>query len=183
MINYQNGKNFATIGFGLSLLAVMANVAIDLFGYIMGGLGSFVVDLWKIVSIVSFLAICLTAGGFGIMWLSKHEMLDLAAAGLLGINLLYGLFYDRMYSFCPYFILNLISCALSAALYLVLALRVKDKNKMLFLLLGCAVLFRIAVTAYNMFMPGLLPYMFVYLVVSAGNIVCAGLCVLATRQD
>ena len=183
MINYQNGKRLVTAGFALSLVIVILNVALNFFGYIiMGGIGGFFANISSIISIASLLSICITAGGFGIMWLSNREILDLAAAAFIVLNAVCSLFVVRFLGF-NYAISNLIAGALSAALYFVLAIRIKDKNRMLFLLLGCAVLFRIVITMYSAFMPSVLPYMIVYLVASVGNIVCAGLCFLVSRQD
>ena len=119
------------------------------------------------------------------MWLSNREILDLAAAAFIVLNAVCSLLVVRFLGF-NYAISDLIAGALSAALYFVLAIRIKDKNRMLFLLLGCAVLFRIVITmyyAYSAFVSSVLPYMIVDLVASAGNIVCAGLCFLASRQD
>lgn len=183
MFNYENGKRLVTAGFAFSLVIVIINVAVNLFGYIiMGGIGGFFANLLSIISIVSLLSVCITAGGFGIMWLINREILDFAAAALLGLNAFCSLFLVRVLG-VNYALSNLVTGALSATLYLVLAIRIKDKNRMLFLLLGCAVLFRIVITFYSAFVPSLLPYVFVSLVASAGNIVCAGLCFLASRQD
>ena len=183
MINYQNGKNIATAGFALSLLTVVANVLFTFGRYILGGF--YLTWLYRVSSItnwVSILAICITAGGFGIMWLSEHEMLDFAAAGWLGIRLVYSLFFaDFLATRFPLVIYYCVSYAVPAVLYLILALRVKDKNQGLFLLLGCAVLFEIAMAAYYMFVPGLLPWRLVFLVSGAGSIVCTGLCLLSVR--
>lgn len=183
MFNYQNGKRLVTVGFALSLAIVILNVALNFFGHIiMGGIGGFFATISSIISMVSLLSVCITAGGYGIMWLSNREILDFAAAALLVLNAFGSLLFVRFLDF-NYGISNLITGALSAALYLVLAIRVKDKNRMLFLLLGCAILFRIVITMYYAFLPSVLPYVLVYLVASAGNIVCAGLCFLASRQD
>ena len=183
MFNYQNGKRLVTAGFALSLAIVILNVALNFFGYIiMGGIGGFFATILSFISMVSLLSVCITAGGYGIMWLSNREILDFAAAALLVLNAFGSLLFVRFLGF-NYGISNLVTGALSAALYLVLAIRVKDKNRMLFLLLGCAILFRIVITMYYAFSPSVLPYVLVYLVASAGNIVCAGLCFLASRQD
>ncbi len=182
MINYQNGKKLVTVGFAFSLIIVLLNVAITFFGnIIMGGIGGYLSSILDIISIFSFLSVCLTAGGFGIMWLSSREMLDLAPAALLALSAVAGFFLTRILGF-NYAFSNLITGALSAALYLVLAIRVKDKNRMLFLLFGCAVLFRVIITLFYIFMPGI-PSFIVYLIAGAGNIVCAALCFLASRLD
>lgn len=183
MVNYQNGKRLVTAGFALSLAIVILKVALNFFGYIiMGGIGGFFATNLSIISMVSLLSVCITAGGYGIMWLSNREILDFASAALLVLNAFGRLLFVRFLDF-NYGISNLITGALSAALYLVLAIRVKDKNKMLFLLFGCAILFRIVITMHYAFLASVLSYVLIYLVASTGNIVCAGLCFLASRQD
>lgn len=183
MFNYENGKRLVTAGFAFSLVIVIINVAVSLFGYIiMGGIGPAFANILNILRIVSAISVCITVGGYGIMWLCNRGLLDLVLAGLLVLDMLGSAFLIRFLGF-HFSVSNFLLGLLSAAFYLVLAIRIKDKNRMLFLLLGCAVLFRVATTLYDFYIPRLLPYVLVYMVAGAGNIVCAGLCFLASKQD
>ncbi len=183
MINYENGKKLVTAGFAFSLLTLVLSIGVEFFGYIVfGGIGGFFYNVWEIINFAHRLSVFMTVAGYAIAWLSNREMLDLAAGALLALNAFSDLFLVGILGF-HYVISGLISCILTVGLYFVLAIRVKDKNRMLFLLLGCGVLFEIVMTLYNMFIPGLLPFVLVSLVAAAGNVVCAGLCFLASKQD
>lgn len=179
MINYDNGKKIGTLGFGLTVLTVLGSLGIQLL-YIVG-MGP-PMWLYSFISIVSMLASVLIAGGFGMMWLSDRSILDLGIVGIEVIGLIYSLVINgllKMYS--P--MLNLLMSLVFSLLCALLALRVRNTNRMLFLLLGAAFVFRAAVPILQQIVfDGGLPMM-LSLIVPVVNVVINGLCVLATMQE
>ncbi len=188
MFNYSNAKKLVSAGFAINLLVVILNSVLTFLGYtifgysISGNIGGFYANIFNLTGLISILSLFITAGGYLIMWLCEKSFFDFASTAILAADLLCDLFLIRLLGVSS-MLSSYISIILSAALYLLLALRIKNDNPMLRLLLGCAFLFRIVMLLYYILPIGFLPYAIVSLIIGAGNIVCAGLCFIASRQE
>ena len=176
MINYENGKKLVTLGFALTLVIVISSVALSFLSAI-SNLSEDFLPIINITNIAAFLSICITAGGYGIMWLCNRCRQDLATVLMFGLQVMLDFLIPVIsYSGNTSWSIGSISWF---GILLALAMRVKDKNRMLFLLLGCAGVFRWMLEL----MPNSSPNEFTILLIGIVNIVCAGLCFLTSRQN
>ena len=195
MFNYSNGKKLATLGFAANIVAVVlyyVGVTLRYLVYRFFGLPAFedaLIGIIRALLIIgsrgTLIALFGAAVGFGVMWLSEKKALDFLLAGALLITVLADFLLGR---FIPAVssTVYLVITAITAIFYLLLAIRVKDNNPMLAMLLGCAFLFQfVSPIYYNFIVPNFfaLPDLIEILIFVVGNIVCAGLCFIAAKQE
>lgn len=179
MFHYLSGKRLAAAGFAMSLLHSLLRMGANIFLLPRGDL--VFARALQTLNIVSLLAGLITVAGFGLMWLNRRDLSDLAPAALIVLSVVYSLVVaPRLGMDSLTYVLTsaLVSAGLSAALYLVLAFRVRHKSAVLLLLLGCAFLYKAAVAASVIVAPE-------WFLSATGlgwnllDLVCGGLCVLS----
>ena len=123
------GKKLALLGFAASFLVILADYFIATI---------FVSFLYPITMLIAAL-------GFGVMWLCDREMIDLGIAGMIGLLAVMSFFnkYSIIYRGIPTLmgsplIFSLISSLIPCLFLLAWAIKYKNKNPMVALLLVVA---------------------------------------------
>lgn len=176
-MNYETGKKFALLGFGLNLLV---NVLFIL---------SLFIPLNAINTILNcgqYVSIGVAAFGFLIMWLADKEMIDLLSCGATGIAAFLGLLNSvGIINTGSQFGSILVSAILSA-FYIVLALRAKDFNIFVSLLLVCAFIYQVFSGLFFvnfLYAQVGLPFLLTFLVWFVGYAICAGICFVEIKME
>lgn len=172
-MNYENGKKLTMLGFGLSLLISVAFLVID----VLNLSASVITTLLKCGQ---NLFIGTVAVGFLLMWTTEKKPLDLVSSVATGISAILG-FLNVLG------IINIGAIVLSAlfsAFYIVLAVRAKNFNIALTLLLVCAFIYRLF---FGGFMHLLLDWgisgLLFAIILDLGFIVCDGLCLAEVKTE
>lgn len=182
-MDYQSGKNIATIGFGCNLLVNVAFVIDLIFS------NAFSVSTGMVNTLLNYgqyLSIGIAAAGFLIMWMFQRKALDLLSCGIIGLSVLLGLMNciglinsgSQMTSIFFSFMLS--------AFYIVLAIRAKKLNILFSLALLCAFIYQVFsgvfFVNYLYYQIGL-PFLLVFVIWFLGYTVCSGLCFLEIKIE
>lgn len=181
-MNYESGKKLTLLGFGLNILincAFILLLVVEAFGLYMEG-------LYILLNCGEKLSLGVAALGFLVMWMCEKKMIDLLTFGAIGVAAGLGLlnYFGVFYAESQLGII--IVTAILSAFYVVLALRAKEFNMFIALLLICAFLF--SVFSSTIFVTVLysgigLPYFLVWFVWYVGYVVCAGLCFVEAHME
>ena len=181
-MNYENAKKITLLGLGLRLLisifSIFNSLVVACFG------PENLMKAITVINIVNLAAFAIVAVGFLLMWISDRDMIDLLAFGAAALPLV---FYFVSAILLPRAaggtIYSLISSFVYAAIYIALALKVKDSNTVIALLL-------VAMFAWNVFLDSLILNLLSNLVATltalisyAASVVGAALCFLAVKAD
>ena len=176
-MNYENRKKLALLGFGLNLLV---NVLFIL---------SLFVSLNSMNTILNcgqYLSIGIAAFGYLLMWLSDKEMIDLLSCGATGIAAFLGLLNSVGIINTGSQFGSIIISAILSAFYIVLALRAKDFNIFISLLLVCAFIYQVFSGLFFVnFLYGQvgLSFSLIFLVWFIGYAICAGICFVEVKME
>lgn len=176
-MNYENGKKLILLGFGLNLLV---NVLFIL---------SLFIPLNAINTILScgqYLSIGIAAFGFLLMWLADKEMIDLLSCGATGIAAFWGLLNSMGIINAGSQLGSIIVSAILSAFYIVLALRAKDSNVFVSLLLVCAFIYQVFSGLFFvnfLYAQVGLPFFLIFLVWFIGYAICAGICFVEVKME
>lgn len=194
-MNAHFGKKLAVCGFVLYALVIagwaLLTILSDLFW----------LDLRVLNTLLRFGDVCtlaLAAAGFGVTWLAERKNIDFLCGGAIGLAALYMLLnYLGVISsitmhlpmYLPLTLARVVDFAftgLSVVYFVVLALRVKNNNMFLSLLLVCAFIYRLLarmVFVNILIMQVGLSSTLVLLVWYACDLVCVGLCVVGAKIE
>lgn len=181
-MSYENAKKITLLGLGLRLLISIFSIFNSLV-FARFGPENYVKAI-NVISIVSLAAFAIVAVGFLLMWISDRDMIDLLAFGAAALPIV---FYFVLVILLPNTvdgtIYSLISSFVYGAIYIVLALKVKDSNTVIALLL-------VAMFAWSVFLDSLILNLLSNLVATlttlisyAASVVGAALCFLAVKAD
>ncbi len=134
-INKENGKKIAVLSFAARVIVYVLVALCTLFSF--NKLGNFIGDL-------SVLVLLALTAGFVFIWLETRDVLDLVAAGSLSISAILSIlsFFDVNLSIGSVIISFIISAVLNAY-FVVIALKLREKNQKLALLALIAYAFTI----------------------------------------
>lgn len=181
-MNYENGKKLTMLGFGLSLLISVAFLVIDVLSL------SASVDVLNLsVSVITMLLnygqklfIGTVAVGFLLMWMTEKKPLDLVSSVATGISAILG--FLNVLGIIN--IGDIVLSALFSAFYIVLAVRAKNFNIALTLLLVCAFIYRLF---FRGFMYLLLDWgiseLLLIIILNLGFVVCDGFCLAEVKTE
>ncbi len=133
-INKKNGTRLAVLAFGVYAIIDAIRALCSLFSF--NKLDNFVGDLSTLV------LLALTAG-FVFIWLETRDTLDLVAAGSLSISAILGVLSFFDVNLPDGTLLSFILSAVLNAYFVVIALKLREKNQMLALLALIAYAFTI----------------------------------------
>lgn len=139
-----------------------------------------------ILSCGQYLSIGVATFGFLIMWLADKEMIDLLSCGATGIAAFWGLLNSvGVINTSSQFGSIIVSTILSA-FYIVLALRAKDFNIFVSLLLVCAFIYQVFSGLFFvnfLYAQVGLPFFLIFLVWFVGYAICAGICFVEVKME
>ncbi|MBQ6907031.1 MAG: hypothetical protein IJQ28_01515 [Clostridia bacterium] len=174
MINV-NGKTVTILGFGVIFLMDLAYLCSAIFGFNLD------------INIIYAVALLITAGGFGIQWLSNKENIDLLSAGTVGIVALISLIQNYTY-FNGY--LNWVMSVASSLYFFVMAVRAIQINKTSFNKLVsfaciCAGIYYIFAShiVWEWLYPSIGFQNWIIIIWNIGYVVCSGSCLLECLQE
>lgn len=182
-MSYENGRKLTLLGFGLNLLVNIAFV-LDLFVSNIFALSTNVIN--TLLNCGQYLSIGAAAVGFLLMWLSEKEMLDLLSCVTTGVSAFFGLLNCLGIINTGSQLGSIIISAILSAFYITLALRAKDFNIIIALLLVCAFIYQVfsGVFFVNFLYARLgLPFFLIFLVWFVGYAICAGLCFIEFKME
>ncbi|MBE6713392.1 MAG: hypothetical protein E7580_07745 [Ruminococcaceae bacterium] len=187
MFGYENGKKIASLGFLLATALIVVQLGASFF--LVRALG-FNPELLSVLSLLSSVSYLLVAGGYFLMWMSRKEFLDFVTAGLAAATVVVPIFMLWILKF-PAVFYSMLMALIWAALYFSVALRAKNRNSTLALLL-CGVAFFQVLSMFLPVVTGGVPadgslrlyaMNFVSLISLAVKLGGAGLCFLATKMN
>lgn len=181
-MSYENGKKLTLLGFGLNLLVNVIFV-LELFVSNVFYVSTNVMS--TLLNCGQYLSIGVAALGFLLMWLMDKEMINLLSCGATGMAAFLGLLDSfRIINTGSQFG-GIIMSAILSAFYIVLALRAKDFNIFISMLLMCAFVYQVfSIVLVNfLFAKFGLPFFLIFLVWNIGYVFCAGICFLEVKME
>lgn len=182
-MSYEDGRKLTNLGFGLNLIVNIVFV-LDLVVSNVFHLSTNVIN--TLLNCGQYLSIGVAALGFLLMWLSDKEMIDLLSCGTTGIAAFLGLLNSVGIINTGNQFGSIIVSAILSAFYIVLALRAKDFNILISLLLVCAFIYQVfsGVFFVNFLYARIgLPFFLIFLVWFVGYAVCAGICFVEVKME
>lgn len=195
MLNYENGKKILVLSYAAKILHTLLIVFIlplvvrPILEHTQGWMWTeYYGNIVILANVISLLLSCAVILGFLVLWVCERNFLDFVAMGILSISFIGAKFILPLFSsYQIYRMINLFLGLVAALIYVVFALKVKWANNLLFLLFGCAFVYSVAMTFFNMIMMGGSGYSTmttIYnLIALVGSIVCQGLCIVACRME
>lgn len=188
-MNYEYGKKLTLLGFGLNVLANMLLVlrlfivsiytSSDEITYFLAYGQLFSPNSFSILDCTQYISISLAALGFLLMWLVNKDIIDFLSFGATGISALLGLL-SSMGIVIP--IGRIVFSIILSAFYIVLALRAKNFNIFISLLLVCAFIYQaFSGRFFARYLYGL--PIFLIFVWYIGYVICAGICFVEARME
>lgn len=182
-MSYENGRKLTLLGFGLNLLVNIVFI-LDLVVSNVFHLSTNFIN--TLLNCGQYLSIGVSALGFLLMWLMDKEMINLLSCGATGIAAFLGLLNSFGIINTGSQFGNIIFSTILSAFYIVLALRAKDFNIFISLLLVCAFIYQVFSGIFFVnFLYGRigLPFFLVFLIWFIGYAVCAGICFVEAKLE
>ena len=178
----ENGRKLTLLGFGLNLLVNIVFI-LDLVVSNVFNLSTNVIN--TLLNCGQYLSIGVSALGFLLMWLTDKEMINLLSCGATGISAFLGLLNSFGIINTGSQFGNIIFSVILSAFYIVLALRAKDFNIFISMLLMCAFVYQVfSIVLVNfLFAKFGLPFFLIFLVWYIGYVFCAGICFLEVKME
>lgn len=179
----ENGRKLTRLGFGLYLIINIVFI-LDLVASNVIHLSTNVIN--TLLNCGQYLSIGVAALGFLVMWLSKKEMIDLLSCGATGVAAFLGLLNSVGIINTGSQVGSIIFSAILSAFFIVLALRAKNFNILISLLLVCAFIYQVfsGIFFVNFLYARIgLPFFLIFLVWFVGYAVCAGICYVEAKME
>lgn len=182
-MSHENGRKLTLLGFGLNLLVNIVFI-LDLVVSNIFNLSNNIIN--TLLNYGQYLSIGVSALGFLLMWLTNKEMIDLLSCGATGISAFLGLLNSFGIINTGSQFGSIIFSAILSAFYIVLALRAKDFNIFISLLLVCAFIYQVFSGLFFvnfLYAQVGLSFFPVLLIWFIGYAVCAGICFVEAKLE